>query len=166
MTPRWTASTTVIKHTYNGSTDPHLILWLDKFSDDHPPPGLRLEPSEVFALGGNQPVYQVSLSCVLRMVATELPSAHRALILELCRARMLGGAQPENRRAMWARALRGSSATVSAVVRNRQAECSGPLSKQPILTVEKDLTGVSARRKGATAYVRQPASHANAARCQ
>jgi hypothetical protein len=39
-------------HTYNGSTDPYPLPWLDKFGDHHQPASPNLDPSDIFHFKG------------------------------------------------------------------------------------------------------------------
>lgn len=40
------------RRTYNGSTDPYPLPWLDKFGDHHQPAGPKLDPSDIFHFKG------------------------------------------------------------------------------------------------------------------
>jgi len=40
------------RRTYNGSTDPYPLPWLDKFGDHHQPAGANLDPSDIFHFKG------------------------------------------------------------------------------------------------------------------
>lgn len=40
------------RRTYNGSTDPYPLPWLDRFGDHHQPAGAKLDPSDIFHFKG------------------------------------------------------------------------------------------------------------------
>jgi len=40
------------QRTYNGSTDPYPLPWLDRFGDHHQPAGANLDPSDIFHFKG------------------------------------------------------------------------------------------------------------------
>jgi hypothetical protein len=71
--------------TYNGSTDPYPIPWLDKNGSHNQPAGPQLEPSHIYHFKGESPDAPISPAWALTIKVTELPLAPPQPTTDLCR---------------------------------------------------------------------------------